>query len=112
MDKRSTKSMDVIGELIASPRIRIVGPNRRAMAARRAFAAARRAQLPWLLALLPVGSLVAAGLLALLLSRFVPMTPAPPAADVTAVEFVGPTATSVDADGDEWFVPAQPAYTR
>jgi hypothetical protein len=112
MDKRSTKSMGVVGELIESPGGRPAAPNPQAMAAWRAFAVARRAQLPWLLALLPVGSLVAAALLVLLLSRFVPIAPAPPVADVTAVESVQPAATPTDADGDEWFVPARPAYTR
>ena len=99
--------MDVVGELIESVRVRTATPKPRAMAARRAFATAHRAQLPWLLALLPLGSLVAAGLLVILLSRFVAVSPTPPAPDVSAVDVVEPAATPLDGN-DDWSVTFEP----
>jgi len=101
--------MDIVGALIESPRVRTAGPNAAAVVARRALAVAQRAQLPWLLALLPVGSLVAAGLLVLVLSRLVPVSPPPP--DVPIADFAEPAATSLN-DNDDWTITFEPMYTR
>ena len=103
--------MDIVGELIDSSLIR-TEPKRRAMAARRAIEAVQHAQVPWLLALLPVGSLLVAGLLVMLLTYLVPMSPAAREPDVVHAERVDPTAPSVDSAGDEWIVDIRSVHTR
>jgi hypothetical protein len=68
---------------------------------------------PWLLALIPVGSLVVAGLLVLMLKMCVATPPVPSSIELNLDEDPDlgiPTAGEVD--GDPWVLRVRPAFTR
>ena len=68
---------------------------------------------PWLLALIPVGSLVVAGLLVLMLKLCVATPPVPSSIEASLDEDPDlgiPTAGEVD--GDPWVLRVRPAFTR
>jgi hypothetical protein len=75
--------------------------------------ASRDEAAPWLLALIPVGSLVVAGLLVLMLKLCVATPPVPSSIEASLDEDPDlgiPTASEVD--GDPWVLRVRPAFTR
>jgi hypothetical protein len=104
--------MKAFGALTESVPLSDAAPDRRPAPGRSALDAVQEAQVPWLLALIPVGSLVMAGLLILMLGRFVALPPPPPSPEA-GLDQPDLGAPAVDEIGDdEWVVRVGPAYTR
>lgn len=103
--------MEAAGESAELLQLRDIAPTRRIVARPRTVASTPPVQVPLLLALLPAGSLVVAGLLIVLLAWFVPTSPVPPDArpGVANPVEVGP---AVDGTGDERIAHFQPMYVR
>ena len=69
--------------------------------------------MPWLLALVPVGSFVMAGLLVLMLARFVAVPAVPPSTESSLDEIPDFGMSAADeAEGDPWVLRLGPEYTR
>ena len=104
--------MKVLEALTESVQLSNAGPDRRPAPEHSALGAVQDAQVPWLLALVPIGSLVMAGLLILMLARFVALPSVPPSAEsgLDAHDLEMPTADEIG--GDEWVVRVGPAYSR
>lgn len=114
MTEAREERVHVVGGVDQVVRVREAAPEWRAVPARRESRAADGAQVPWLLTLLPVGSLVAAGLVLLLLSRFVPTSPPPrgPATSLSEHPDLGAPAMDTAADGEFWAMRVGPMVTR
>jgi hypothetical protein len=111
---KGDKPMKLVGALTESAPLSDLAPNRGPAIERAAIDdAAPDAPVPWLLALIPVGSLVMAGLLVLLLARFVAMPVIPPSIESSlddALDLGMPTADEVE--GDAWVRRVGLEFTR
>ena len=67
---------------------------------------------PWLLALIPVGSLVIAGLLILMLKMCVATPPVPSSIEASLDEDDLGIPTAGEVEGDPWVLRVRPAFTR
>jgi|SRR6185369_16866909 hypothetical protein len=80
---------------------------------RTAIDAARDEPVPWLLALIPLGFLVMAGLLVLVLTRFVAMPPVPASIETSLGEARDLRTTPADeVESDAYILRVGPEYTR
>ena len=67
---------------------------------------------PWLLALIPVGSLVIAGLLILMLKMCAATPPVPSSIESSLDEDDLGIPTADEVEGDPWVLRVRPAFTR
>jgi hypothetical protein len=105
--------MKRVGVLIQSAPLSDQAPVRGPAIERAATDTARDAQIPWLLALIPVGSLAVAGLLVLALTRLVAMPAVPPSIGSSldeALDLGIPTADEVECEA--CILRVGPEYTR
>jgi hypothetical protein len=105
--------MKPVGALIESAPLEDLAPPRRPAIERAPIEAAPDAPVPWLLALIPLGSLALAGLLVLMLTRFVAMPAVLPGLESSFDEALDLGLPAGDEfEGDAWVLRAGPEYTR
>jgi hypothetical protein len=105
--------MKLVGALTESAPLEDLAPNPGPAIERAAIDAAPDAPVPWLLALIALGSLALAGLLVLMLARFVAIPVVPPRVESSldeATDLGLPTADELE--GDAWVLRVGPEYTR
>jgi hypothetical protein len=105
--------MKLVAGLTQSVSLSDLAPNRGPTIERVTTDATQDELVPWLLALIPVGSLVMAVLLVLMLKMFVATPPVPSSIESSLDEDPDlgiPTAGEVD--GDPWVLRVRPAFTR